>query len=151
LKDAVTLEVSPRPFLQQSRKARSRFEVPTALDYCGHLCAATRLYAEALTIWAAYIATSRSLDSGDIAIDARRRYDRLRHAQQSFGAARARASDERGSAMSPAAAVEYALVLTSTHPQPHFPDPGSGQLSASERELGPWSLRGAPTPRSQPR
>jgi DNA-binding NarL/FixJ family response regulator len=50
------------------------------------------------------------------------------------GPARTHAAEERGAAMSLAAAAEYALLLTDPGPpQPAAPDPG--KLSAREREL----------------
>ena len=59
----------------------------------------------------------------------------MRQARQELGPARARAAEEQGAAMSLDAASEYALMLTAPEsPQPPAP-PGSGKLSAREREL----------------
>jgi probable HAF family extracellular repeat protein len=57
-------------------------------------------------------------------------------ARRALGPARARAAEERGAAMSAAAALEYALLLTED-PGPRQPEmpPGLGTLSAREREL----------------
>jgi DNA-binding CsgD family transcriptional regulator len=58
----------------------------------------------------------------------------VRAARQALGPGRARAAEDRGAAMSIAAAAEYALMLTDPGP-PQPAAPGSGQLSAREREL----------------
>ena len=104
------------------------------LDCCGHLCAATGRSAEALTVWAAMVALKRHDKIQDMPADARRRDTPLRRVRRALGPARARAAEERGAAMSAAAAAEYALMLA---------DPGQSQpatsgqvrLSAREREL----------------
>jgi non-specific serine/threonine protein kinase len=105
------------------------------LDYSGHLCAATGRPAEAVTMWAAYAA----LIPQDLPGDARLREEPLRAARRALGPARARAAEQRGAAMSWAAAAEYALLLAE-HPGPPQPEtpPGArglGRLSAREREL----------------
>jgi DNA-binding CsgD family transcriptional regulator len=51
-----------------------------------------------------------------------------------LGAARTRAAEERGAAMSRATATEYALMLTAPD-LPTAAAPGPGALSAREREL----------------
>ena len=119
------------------------------LDYCGHLCAATGRYADAVTAWAALAAVVPA--GKDWPGDARHREEPLRAARQALGPERARAAEERGAAMSRAAAAEYALLLTED-PGPRQPGrrrawpgsaPGSGNWS-------PWSPRAPPTPRSPP-
>ena len=106
---------------------------PVYLDRCGHLCAATGRYAEAVTLWAAYAALNPGKDwPGNV----RLRREPLRAARQALGPDEARAAEERGAAMSQAAAAEYALMLTGPGPQqPPAPGPALRQLSAREREL----------------
>ena len=48
-----------REALQVTARTGSGMELLNDLDYCGHLCAQTRRYAEALTLWAAYAALLR--------------------------------------------------------------------------------------------
>jgi len=60
--------------------------------------------------------------------------DQQRQARQALGPARAREAEDRGAAMSLAAVAEYALMLTDPGP-PQPAAPGSGPLSAREREL----------------
>jgi predicted ATPase/DNA-binding CsgD family transcriptional regulator/transcriptional regulator with XRE-family HTH domain len=120
---------------QVTARTGAGLEVPIGLDLCGHLCAATGRYAEAVTVWAAYAAVTRDLESVDLAIDARRRREPLRKARQALGTAQTRAAEDRGAAMSLATAVQYAHVLTSADPMPPDPKPGSNQLSSREREL----------------
>jgi DNA-binding CsgD family transcriptional regulator len=60
--------------------------------------------------------------------------EQLGQARQALGPGRARAAEDRGAAISLATAAEYALMLTDPSP-PQPAAPGSGQLSAREREL----------------
>ena len=71
----------------------------------------------------------------------RRRDEALARARQVLGEARARAAEDRGAAMSPATATEYALMLTAPDPQPKPPG-GLAGLSARERELVTLVARG---------
>jgi len=65
----------------------------------------------------------------------RRRQEPRRQARQALGPVGTRAAEERGAAMSLATAAEYALMLTAPGSrQPQAP-PGTGKLSAREREL----------------
>jgi DNA-binding CsgD family transcriptional regulator len=104
------------------------------LYLCGYLCAATGRPADAITAWAAdeTLGQQGGLVTHDA--DTRRREDALREARKALGPDRARAADERGAAMSPATAAEYALLLTAPSPPPAAA-PGTGALSAREREL----------------
>jgi DNA-binding CsgD family transcriptional regulator len=52
-----------------------------------------------------------------------------------LGPAQARAAEERGAAMGPATAAEYALVLTAPAPPSAPAALGTARLSAREREL----------------
>ena len=65
---------------------------------------------------------------------ARRRQQLLREARRALGPDQARVAEQRGAVMSLATAAEYALMLTEPGP-PQPAAPGSGQLSAREREL----------------
>ena len=111
---------------------------PYYLDYCGHLCAATGRYAEAVTAWAALGVLTPAEDWPG---DTRLRQEPLRAARQALGPDRARAAEERGAAMSLATAAEYSLLLTATGPA--AVGPGLGQLSARERELVTLVAQGA--------
>jgi DNA-binding CsgD family transcriptional regulator len=102
------------------------------LDYCGHLCAATGRPAEAVTAWAAYTALVHQVHwPGDV----RRREGPLLAARQALGPDRARAAEERGAAMSRAAAAEYTVMLAEDPGPRQAPAPGPGTLSPREREL----------------
>jgi DNA-binding CsgD family transcriptional regulator len=112
-----------------------------ALDSCGLLCAATGRPAEAVTVWAAHAAHLRHQEIPDWPLEVRRRQEPLRQARQALGPGRARAAEERGAAMSLAAAADYALLLTDPGP-PQPASPGAGTLSARERELVTLVARG---------
>ena len=73
---------------------------------------------------------------------ARLRDQPLRAARQALGPDRTRAAEDRGAAMSLAAAAEYALMLAEDPGPPQAPAPGLGQLSARERELVTLVARG---------
>jgi DNA-binding CsgD family transcriptional regulator len=112
------------------------FELITSLDACGHLCAATGRWTEAVTAWAAHAAFDAREGGADWPADARVRQQPLHRARQILHPARVRAAEERGSAMSMATAAEYALMLTGPgDPQPPATAAGPDGLSAREREL----------------
>ena len=102
------------------------------LDYCGHLCAATGRYADAVTVWAAYAALKQHEDwPGDV----RHRLEPLRAARQALGPDQVRAAEDRGAAMSLATAAEYTVMLTASGPPLPAATPSPGPLSPREREL----------------
>jgi predicted ATPase/DNA-binding CsgD family transcriptional regulator len=123
-----------REGLHLTVRTGSWLELRPGLSQCGDLCAATGRAAEALTLWAACAAVDQR--GGPIYPPwfETRREDQLRQARQALGPCRARAAEERGAAMSLATAAEYALMLTDPGP-PQPAAPGSGPLSAREREL----------------
>ena len=124
-----------REALQVNLWAGEWLEMLNGLDCCGYLCAATRRWAEAVTIWAVLAADRRRRGIPDVAADAHLRHEPLREARQALGPARARAAEERGAAMSRDTAAEYALMLTDPSPQLPTAAPGPARLSAREREL----------------
>jgi len=109
-------------------------DLQLALSECGELCAATGRAAEALTLWAACAAANQREEPTDLPWFETRWKEQLCQARQVLGSGRARAAEDRGAAMSLAAAAEYALMLTDPSP-PQPAAPGPGQLSAREREL----------------
>ena len=109
-------------------------ETGNALDRCGLLCAATGRFAEAVTVWAAHAALMRHPETPEWPLDVRRRQGPLRQARQALEPDRARAAEERGTAMTMATATEYALLLTAPGP-PQPAAQGPGKLSARECEL----------------
>ena len=123
-----------REGLHLAVRTGSWLELRTGLSLCGNLCAATGRAAEALTLWAACATVDRHEGLTDPPWSGTRREEQLREARQALGPALARAAEERGAAMSLAAAAEYALMLTDPGAaQPAAPGPG--KLSAREREL----------------
>ena len=109
---------------------------------CGLVCMAAGRYAETVTVWAAVTTLSQDAGlHGGTPGEEHRHQQALRRAWQELGAARARAAEARGAAMSLATAAEYALMLTDLGPhQP--PAAGAGKLSARERELVTLVARG---------
>jgi predicted ATPase/class 3 adenylate cyclase/DNA-binding CsgD family transcriptional regulator len=129
-----------REGLQAAVRAGNWLSVRNGLWYCGLVCMAAGRYAETVTVWAAHAALTQDAGLPDVTLEEARQ-QALRKAWQALGAARARAAEDRGAAMSLATAAEYALILTDLGPhQP--PAPGAGTLSARERELVTLVARG---------
>jgi DNA-binding CsgD family transcriptional regulator len=124
-----------REGLQIAIRTGGGFELLDGLYTCGMLCAATGRRAEALTVWAAYAASAQRAGLGFPAHQVDAHQQALDSARQALGLARARAAEERGAAMSPATAAEYALMLTAPGAPPSRLPAGLGKLSAREREL----------------
>jgi predicted ATPase/DNA-binding CsgD family transcriptional regulator len=123
-----------REALQIAMRDGNKVHLLGSLDCCGLLCAATGRPAEAITAWAAMAALAQREEIPDLPLEARFREGSLRQARQALGPARTRAAEERGAAMSAAAAAGYALMLADPgSPQPATP--GTGKLSAREQEL----------------
>ena len=115
----------------------------SCLDPCGFLCAATGRPAEAVTMWAANDALTRQMGYADDPDWARLRDQPLRAAHQALGPDRTRAAEERGAAMSLAAAAEYALMLAEDPGPPQaVVAPVLASLSSRERELVTLAARG---------
>jgi predicted ATPase/DNA-binding CsgD family transcriptional regulator len=129
-----------REQLQIALRTGTWIELGHGLGGCGYLCAATGRRAEAVTVWAASAALLRQEGYVKAPWYARQQ-EALLEAWQALGSDRARAAQERGAAMSRAAAAEYALMLTA--PGPPAAAPGAGQLSARERELVTLVAQGA--------
>jgi predicted ATPase/class 3 adenylate cyclase/DNA-binding CsgD family transcriptional regulator len=126
--------------LQAAVRAGNWLSVRNGLWGCGLVCMATGRYAETVTVWAAHAALTQDAGLPDVTLEEARQ-QALRKAWQALGAGRARAAEDRGAAMSLATAAEYALILTDLGPhQPRAP--GTGQLSARERELVTLVARG---------
>ena len=105
------------------------------LDACGHMCAMTGDWADAVTVWAAYATSHRRAGLPVYAHVERRRAEPLRQAREALGPDRTQAAEHRGATMSLDTAAEYALLLTAPGPQQAQPLPELGKLSAREREL----------------
>jgi len=124
-----------REALEIAARIGFRFRLIYCLDDCGHLCAATRRWGEAVTIWAAYAACRQDDGMPDLPHEARRRQEPMRKAGQALGPGRMRAAEERGAAMTLATAAEFAAMLAAAGPQQPPAPPGLPQLSPREREL----------------
>ena len=105
------------------------------LDNCGHLCAATGQWAEAVTLWAAFDTHNAAIGVPDLPQDAHRRQEPLRKAAQSLGADRARAAEQRGATMTLETAAAFAAMLTLQNTAPAPASPGAWRLTPREREL----------------
>jgi len=109
--------------------------VHDCLDACGHLCAQTCRYAEAITVWAADAALRAEGGIPDPPRDAQRREMPLRKARQALGAQRADQAKARGAAMSVSIAAQYAALAAAEDTGEAAGTPGIPRLSAREQEL----------------
>ncbi len=110
-------------------------ELLNCIDNCGHLCVATRRWADAITLWAALAAYTEQAGLTDPQDDAQRRQEPQREAVRMLGPARAQEAEQRGAAMTLATAAEFAAMLTSADPAAPRAAPPGAQLSRREREL----------------
>ena len=121
-----------------------RFILTSCLDTCGHLCAASGRWAEALTLWAALGVFMDGGSIGDLPEDLRRRQQARQQAAGALTGDRIRAAEERGAAMTLDTAAEYALVITTIPRQePAQAPPELTRLSAREQELISLVARGS--------
>jgi predicted ATPase/DNA-binding SARP family transcriptional activator/DNA-binding CsgD family transcriptional regulator len=109
--------------------------VHDCLDACGHLCAETRRYGQAMTVWAADAALRAESGIPDPPRDAQRREKPLRKARQALGSQRADAAQARGAAMTLPIAAEYAALAAADGVGEADEAPGIPRLSAREEEL----------------
>jgi predicted ATPase/DNA-binding CsgD family transcriptional regulator len=130
----------------------------SGLRSCGYLCAATGRAADAVTIWAAADALRPGHEGPSGAADSpwtahlarrhRQQQEIIRAARAELGPAGTVAAVDRGSAMSLAAAAEYARLLATADPctqatsVPTAAERSSARLSPRERELVTLVARG---------
>ena len=132
-----------REAIEISLRIGSRLRLIDCLDNCGHLCAATQRWADAVTMWAAYASCLEELGMSDMPSAAERRREPVRAAEQSLGPGGMRAARERATAMTLATAAEFAILLTAMDSRsPQIP-PRLGKLSPRERELVTLVARGS--------
>jgi predicted ATPase/DNA-binding CsgD family transcriptional regulator len=105
------------------------------LDDAGCWCVAAGQHAAAVTLWSAQRTQEQAAGLADTPEGDRRREGPLREALQVLDAGQVRAAEERGAAMTLAAAVEFAVMMTGQDTLRPTAPPGTGKLSSREREL----------------
>ena len=105
------------------------------LDVCGHLCAQTGRWGEALSLWAARSACLSQTGLPELSQDVAYRQEPLGTARRALGPASAQAAEERGAAMTLATAIDFAALLAAEDPRQPSPGPAQPSISAREREL----------------
>ena len=121
------------------------------LELCVGLCAAARRRREAITVWAAFAAVRRATwiqgdGQADDPAGEEEFQEPLRKAREALGPALARAAEERGAAMTPAAAAEYVLLLVTEKPE----EPGRTGPAAPQRPGTGTDHPGRPGPHRRP-
>jgi DNA-binding CsgD family transcriptional regulator len=126
-------------YLQEALAVASRIGHSLALssliEPCGHLCAATGRWADAVTLWAAHAADLKRrgwpADPGNEGSPAWY----TPQVEKALGPVQLREAEERGARMPFPAAVELAvMVATAVQEEPREPRPGT-LLSAREQQL----------------
>jgi DNA-binding CsgD family transcriptional regulator len=126
-------------YLQEALAVASRIGHRVALaslvDGCGHLCAATDRWADAVTLWAAHAADLKRRGwPVDLGNESRAAWC-TPPVKQALEPAQLREAEERGARMPFSAAVELAvMVATAVQEEPGEPGPGK-LLSAREQQL----------------
>jgi DNA-binding CsgD family transcriptional regulator/tetratricopeptide (TPR) repeat protein len=105
------------------------------IAHCGHLCAATGRWADAVTLWAAVAAEWKRRGRPTEPVDEGHRLRYMPQIEQALEPGQLREAEERGTGMPFSAAVELAImVATAVQEEPGEPAPGK-LLSPREREL----------------
>jgi predicted ATPase/DNA-binding CsgD family transcriptional regulator len=101
------------------------------IEECGYLCTSMERWAEAVTLWAAYVAdiARAGIPESPVTLDE----DQARRAARALPADQAREAAERGGRMTLAAAAEFVTMLTAPW-ETKAPRP-TGELTKREREL----------------
>jgi non-specific serine/threonine protein kinase len=136
-----------RESLELSTRIGDPFSMLNGLDWAALLCAGTRRWAEAVTLWTALAARTRDHGVIDVPLDAQRREEPSRRSRNALGAAATHAAEQRGEAMTLATAIELARMITVTQSpiatascRPDGAPPS--RLSPRERELVTLVARG---------
>jgi DNA-binding CsgD family transcriptional regulator/tetratricopeptide (TPR) repeat protein len=118
-----------------AQHASYRMRLIDAVDEGGYWCATAGQYAAAITLWSARDARARAAGLADTPAEERDRERPLQEAMQALESQQIRAAQERGTAMTLAAAAEFTILMTGEHAPESAKPPGPGRLSAREREL----------------
>ena len=126
-------------YLQEAVAVASRIGHSIALtslvDRCGHLCAATGRWADAVTLWAAHAADLKRHGRPAGPEDDGRAVWYTPQVEKALEPGQLREAEERGARMPFPAAVELAvMVATAVQEEPREPGPGT-LLSAREQQL----------------
>jgi predicted ATPase/DNA-binding CsgD family transcriptional regulator len=121
--------------LQVALRIGDQTELLNCVDNCGHLCAATGRWADAITLWAALAAHTEQAGLPDPQDDALRRQEPQREAARALGPARTREAEARGAAMTLVIAAEFAAMLTSADAAAPAAAAPATQLTRREQEL----------------
>ena len=132
-----------RESLELSTRIGDTIGLLNSLDRGGLLCAATRRWSEAVTLWSASVARARDHDLLDVPRDALRREEASRPAREALGAAAFQAAEQRGAAMTLATAAELAAMITVTDAPGGA---GSATATRGPRAAGASAATGMPRP-----
>ncbi len=124
-----------REALEIATRTGNRLRMIDCLNNCGHLCAGTQRWADAITMWAAYDARLADLGMSDLPATAERRREPFLAAARSLGPDAVKAAEQRGQDMTLATAAELAMLLAGAGPAGQAPQPALAGLTADEQDL----------------
>jgi predicted ATPase/DNA-binding CsgD family transcriptional regulator len=128
-----------QPYLRETvdlaMYAGYRMRLVDVLEEGGYWCAAVGHHAAAVTLWSARAAQAQALGLGDTPQEEHSLEQALQDVRQALDARQVRAAQERGAAMTLAAAAEFAVMMTGQNAQRPAAPPGSGKFSSRERDL----------------
>jgi predicted ATPase/DNA-binding CsgD family transcriptional regulator len=128
-----------REAVEVASRAGDRVNLRNCLEQGGFLCAGSRRWDEAVTLWAAYAAdVARSGVPGGSPVGERRRREWMRRIEALLAPARLREAQDRGARMTLTSAAELVVMLTApedAHPEEAKPPADGGGLTEREREL----------------
>jgi len=101
-----------REGLEIATRIGNLLDTLNCLDQCGHVCAAAGRWADTVTIWAARAARVQQDGLFEPPQMTYSKQEPLRKAAHTLGPSQMRAAEERGAAMTLAAAAEFATMLT---------------------------------------
>ena len=133
-----------REALEIATRIGNLLDTLNCLDQCGHVCAAAGRWADTVTIWAARAARVQQDGLFEPPQMTYSKQEPLRKAAHALGPSQMRAAEERGAAMTLAAAAEFATMLTHDAQPSAVPQewPGLAWLSAREQQLVTLVARG---------
>ena len=124
-----------REVVELARDAGYRMRLIDVVEEAGYWCAAAGQHAAAVTLWAARDTQAKAAGLADTPAEEHAREVPRQEAALALGTRELRAAQERGAAMTLAAAAEFTIMMTGQHNAEQSAPPSPGKLSAREREL----------------
>jgi predicted ATPase/DNA-binding CsgD family transcriptional regulator len=133
--DLAQVRASLQETVELATRVGDRVNLHNCLEEGGYLCVQTRCWAEAVTLWAAFLADlKRTGASKNYFAQDGRHQDAMRRIEQALDPGQLREAEQRGAGMTLTAAVELVSVLIAA-PQETQPLATASELTRREQEL----------------